>query len=183
MRLLACEAGADDAMTLGDGRSTWEGDTRFQPDLDYDAWRLLRIPVCRTQSSANPLDHAHNSRYIRFKRNLVVLDHMAGTTFLACFAVLLIWLISEVLSMWLEVPTATADVAYAVSYDPLASGSMTAVNLRRLQSKLERLGLNPGVVDGIAGGRTLDALNRYRETKNLPRASKIDSATTAGLLD
>lgn len=171
-------------MTFGDRRSTWDEDGRLRPEIDHDGRRRLRVPVFRLQSRAIPLDQRQDSGYDRFKRNLVVLDYMAGTTALVCIAVLSIWLISQVLPMRLGVQSATADVAYAAPYDLLALPvPATPVNLRELQSKLERLGFNPGAVDGIAGGRTLDALNRYRESRNLARASKIDNAATAGLLD
>jgi peptidoglycan hydrolase-like protein with peptidoglycan-binding domain len=55
--------------------------------------------------------------------------------------------------------------------------------LRTLQSKLDGLGFKPGVVDGIAGGRTLDALNRYRASRMLKQVSEIEYATVGGLLD
>ena len=65
----------------------------------------------------------------------------------------------------------------------VAAGPLTAVDLRKLQSKLEGLGFEPGIVDGIAGGRTLDALNRYREARMLKRVYEIEYATVGGLLD
>lgn len=67
---------------------------------------------------------------------------------------------------------------------PFVAGEpMTVAAIRQLQSKLQVLGFNPGVIDGIRGGRTLDVLNHYRETKNLPRVSRIKYAIVAGLLD
>ena len=45
------------------------------------------------------------------------------------------------------------------------------------------LGFDPGAIDGIRGGRTLDARNHYREAKNPPRVSQIEYETAAGLLD
>jgi len=62
---------------------------------------------------------------------------------------------------------------------------MTVAAVRQLQSKLQVLGFDPGVIDGIPGGRTLDALNHYRETKNLPGVSQIEYDTarrSAGLM-
>jgi len=62
---------------------------------------------------------------------------------------------------------------------------MTVAAVRQLQSKLQVLGFDPGVIDGIPGGRTLDTLNHYRETKNLPGVSQIEYDTarrSAGLM-
>jgi peptidoglycan hydrolase-like protein with peptidoglycan-binding domain len=85
---------------------------------------------------------------------------------------------------WLDIPNATASSADAASDSKLiAREPMMAAAVRQLQSKLEVLGFDPGVIDGIRGGRTLDALNHYRETKHLPRVSQIEYDTVAGLLD
>jgi peptidoglycan hydrolase-like protein with peptidoglycan-binding domain len=39
--------------------------------------------------------------------------------------------------------------------------------VRELQSRLRALGFAPGPVDGIAGGKTEVALQRYRESRRL----------------
>jgi hypothetical protein len=127
----------------------------------------------------------HNHKRTAFKDRMVALDRMAGTTVLACVAVLSVWLIGQAIQMrLLDAPSATASSADAAFDRELVAGEpMTAITVRQLQSKLQVLGFDPGVVDGIRGGRTLDALNHYRETKNLPRVSQIERDTVAGLLD
>jgi hypothetical protein len=60
---------------------------------------------------------------------------------------------------------------------------LSAEDVRHLQMKLEELGFAPGKIDGIAGSRTLNALNAYRESRNLESASAVDYGTAAGLLD
>lgn len=52
-----------------------------------------------------------------------------------------------------------------------------------LQSRLTELGFAPGKIDGIAGSRTLKALNAYRASRNLEAASSVDHGTAAGLLE
>ena len=68
----------------------------------------------------------------------------------------------------------TADIVVA---------PLTADDVRYLQTKLEELGFAPGRIDGIPGSRTLNALNAYRESRNLEPAIAVDYGTAAGLLD
>jgi hypothetical protein len=142
------------------------------------------------QSNLQGLSDKHDHGRLGFKEFMVGIDRIAGTTVLVCLAGLSVWLISQTVPMTLfDVPGATASSTHTASYNApnlnarVAAEPMTAADLRKLQSKLEGLGFEPGVIDGIAGGRTLDALNRYRAAKHLNRVFQIDYATVAGLLD
>jgi hypothetical protein len=144
-------------------RSTFSGDTR-QAETDVDVLTLV---------------HCH--RRTAFKDQMVAIDRMAGTTVLACIAVLSIWLVSQAIQMrWLDAPSVTANAALDGRF--VAGEPMTVAAVRQLQSKLQVLGFDPGLIDGIRGGRTLDALT-IAERKNLPRVSQIKYETAAGLLD
>jgi hypothetical protein len=122
--------------------------------------------------------------YVGFKNSMVAADRMAGTTVIGSVALLSLWLVSQAIPMWWDSPRTTASSALEARHGTLvAAGPLTVADLRTLQSKLEGLGFKPGVVDGIAGGRTLDALNRYRETRTLKRVVKIEYTTVGGLLD
>lgn len=85
----------------------------------------------------------------------------------------------------------TFSIGAARSTSPASSGGAEALvvdtlseaDIRILQAKLTALGYEPGAIDGVAGGRTLDALNQYRESKRLGRAYKIHYSTVADLLD
>ena len=124
----------------------------------------------------------------------VALDRLAGSTLLAGVAAAGFWLVAQTLPLsQLQLP-AVADSAHAAAApapsvdlqrlsaeaaaEPLSSG-----DIRQLQSRLQRMGFNPGVVDGIVGGRTLDALNRYRATKDLARVWQVDRGAAADLLN
>jgi len=122
--------------------------------------------------------------YVGFKNCMVAMDRMAGTAVIGCVALLSLWLISQALQMRSDTADGRASNAMEASYGTLdPAGRLTVSDLRKLQSKLEGLGFEPGVVDGIAGGRTLDALNRYREAEMLERVSEINHATVGALLD
>jgi hypothetical protein len=158
--------------TSGNGRvmihrSTFSGDIR------------------RFQADAHVRTLGHNHKRTAFGDRMVAIDRMAGTTALACVAVLSIWLIGQAMQMKpLDVPSAIASSADGASDGELTAGKvMTVAAVLRLQSKLQVLGFDPGFIDGVRGGRTLDALNHYRETKDLPRVSTIEYATVADLLD
>lgn len=122
--------------------------------------------------------------YVGFKNSMVAADRMAGATVIGCAAILSLWLVSQAIPMWSDSPSAMAGSALEAPHGALAAaGPLTVAELRTLQGKLDRLGFKPGVIDGIAGGRTLDALNRYREARMLKRVSEIEYATVGGLLD
>ena len=137
------------------------------------------------ETDVDVLTLGHSHRRTAFKDQMVAIDRMAGTTVLACIAVLSIWLVSQAIQMrWLDASSVTANSANAAFDGRFVAGeAMTVAAVRQLQSKLQVLGFDPGVIDGIRGGRTLDALNHYRGTKHLPRVSQIEYETAAGLLD
>jgi hypothetical protein len=60
---------------------------------------------------------------------------------------------------------------------------LSTEDVRHLQSKLTELGFAPGKIDGIAGGRTLNALNAYRASQNMEPATGVDYGTAAELLE
>ena len=122
--------------------------------------------------------------YAGFKNTMVAADRIAGTTVIGRAAVLSLWLVSQAIPMWSDSPSTMAGNALKAPRGALvAAGPLTVAELRTLQSKLDGLGFKPGVVDGIAGGRTLDALNRYRASRMLKQVSEIEYATVGGLLD
>lgn len=59
----------------------------------------------------------------------------------------------------------------------------SAADVRRIQTSLKRDGFNPGPIDGIAGKRTLSALNRYRQSIHLPPAQTLSRDAVAPLLN
>lgn len=60
---------------------------------------------------------------------------------------------------------------------------LSADDVRQLQLKLEMFGFAPGKIDGMAGPRTLGALNAYRQSRNLEPATSINYGSVEGLLD
>jgi lysozyme family protein len=64
-----------------------------------------------------------------------------------------------------------------------AARPLTRSDIKMLQGRLWSLGFDPGTIDGIAGRRTLAALNRYRAGKSLDRVAHIDRAAVADLLN
>jgi hypothetical protein len=60
---------------------------------------------------------------------------------------------------------------------------LTEADVMALQARLHKLGFEPGEIDGVPGGRTLDALNRYRESELLPRAASVNYISAQQLLD
>jgi hypothetical protein len=120
----------------------------------------------------------------------IALDRIAGSTMLACVAGLGAWLVAQALPAGeFKIPAIAESAEAAQSGAPnpdlqkVGAEPMNATNIRRLQIKLQRLGFNPGAIDGIVGGRTLEALNRYRATKQLTRVFEIDRAAAADLLN
>jgi hypothetical protein len=59
----------------------------------------------------------------------------------------------------------------------------SAADVRRIQTRLKQDGFNPGPIDGIAGKRTLSALNRYRQSIHLPPAQALSRDAAAPLLN
>ncbi len=123
----------------------------------------------------------------------VALDRIAGSSLLAGMAAAGFWLVAQTLPLsQLQLPT-VADSAHAAASVPnldlqrlsaeAAAEPLTPDEVRQAQSRLQMLGFNPGVVDGIVGGRTIDAVNRYRASKNLGRVWQLDRAAADGLLN
>lgn len=122
----------------------------------------------------------------------VALDRMAGSLFLGCTAIAAVWLASQAMpTNPLGVPpmAESAQAAAAPELELEAPGAesppgpMTAAEIRQLQTRLMALGFDPGPIDGIAGPRTLQALNLYRASVELDRVHSIDRSTVADLAD
>lgn len=63
----------------------------------------------------------------------------------------------------------------------LATNELTSSDVRNVQTELKRRGFDPGPIDGIAGKRTLAALNAYRQSLQLSPARVISRQTTSVL--
>jgi hypothetical protein len=123
----------------------------------------------------------------------VALDRMAGSALMICAVIAAVWLASPFMpTSPLGVPPVTESAqADAAATEPgrqtpeaeSASGRMSANEIRQLQSRLMTLGFDPGPIDGMAGPRTLHALNLYRASVELDPVHSIDRATVADLAD
>jgi hypothetical protein len=69
----------------------------------------------------------------------------------------------------------------AAVLDRLETDKLGPADVRAIQSGLKRRGFDPGPIDGIAGERTLSALNHYRQFVNLP-AVRLVTREAAGVL-
>lgn len=135
-----------------------------------------------------------SQRHASLTERIVALDRLAGTSVMAAVAIMLAWLLATQSSI-LDITSVVANSAYRATFGSSAAEAerldpksviatpLTARDVWLLQSRLKQLGFDPGAIDGIAGKHTLDALNLYRATKNLVRASGVDRATIADLLD
>lgn len=61
----------------------------------------------------------------------------------------------------------------------LAADALTPADIRDVQTALKRKGFDPGPIDGIAGKRTLSALNAYRQSVRLSPAFVVSRETTS----
>jgi hypothetical protein len=134
------------------------------------------------------LFHRGDDRRISVGDRLVALDRLAGTTMIACTMILSVWLMSVAADAGLlRIPSATASSADTAAIEAQAGRSMADhlkwSEVRDVQAKLTKLSFDAGTVDGIAGRRTLDALNRYRAAQLLAPVSWVDRTTIADLLD
>jgi hypothetical protein len=133
------------------------------------------------------LIHRGNDRRVSFGDRLLALDRIAGVTLVACIMVVAVWLMGVVAdSGLLRIPSATAygaGVATETQTAHAIADRLKWSEVRDLQTKLSHLGFDPGKFDGIAGPRTLDALNRYREAQSLDRVAWVDRTSIADLLD
>lgn len=64
-----------------------------------------------------------------------------------------------------------------------APHALDAREVRAIQVLLQIKGFDPGPVDGIAGKRTLTALNAYRQSLGLSHATAVNSETIAALVN
>lgn len=121
----------------------------------------------------------------------LALDRIAGTLVVFCALLSAAWLATQILPTEALTTPAVAESAQADA--AAADGNLQALRpdaerldtaeLRAVQARLRSLGFDPGAIDGIAGPRTLGALNQYRASRNLGRVSWIDRANVAGLLN
>ena len=63
----------------------------------------------------------------------------------------------------------------------LGTNLLTRSDIRAAQSQLKLKGFDPGPLDGIAGRRTLAALNGYRKSLSLPQVLAVNRETLAPL--
>jgi peptidoglycan hydrolase-like protein with peptidoglycan-binding domain len=76
---------------------------------------------------------------------------------------------------------ATADMVRASIAQRPSSDRTDRV--KELQRQLERLGLEPGAIDGRYGPKTTEAVRRFQEMQDLPAAGIVDRETQRGLQD
>jgi hypothetical protein len=75
------------------------------------------------------------------------------------------------------------------SVNPLAvlnrieTNELSPSDIRMVQTRLQESGFNPGPIDGVAGKRTLAALNAYRQSISLAPALRVSRETIAALQD
>ncbi|WP_119303068.1 peptidoglycan-binding domain-containing protein [Dongia deserti] len=125
------------------------------------------------------------------RERAVALDRIAGSLCLVFMTGATLWLANQTLPATTPRIPLIGESAQAAPADPesevpATEGSAetpTSADIRALQSKLKMLGFDPGPVDGIAGPRTLSALNLYRASIKLDRVSHIDRTTIANLTD
>lgn len=121
----------------------------------------------------------------------LALDRIAGSVTLLCLAGLAVWLVNQTLpGKLLRIPAVSERAEAAAGTPdfglPTAGATLKPLSfadVRAVQAKLQSLGFDPGAVDGIAGRRTLKALNGYRATQAMEPTAYVDRATIAGLLD
>lgn len=63
----------------------------------------------------------------------------------------------------------------------LERDELTRREIRALQSELKRRGFDPGPIDGVAGRRTLSALNAYRQSLRLSAVPAVDREAVTAL--
>src|SRR5882672_8795872 len=61
-----------------------------------------------------------------------------------------------------------SQAAQAAGYDPVT---------QQAQSKLKSLGLDPGPLDGVAGGATRTAVQAFQKQSGIPETGALDAAT------
>lgn len=73
------------------------------------------------------------------------------------------------------------DTNLADAYTRLVSAPLPDLTVRTAQVYLMYLGRDPGPIDGVAGNRTYNALNRFQANRQLPRSNVIDQDTVTAL--
>jgi hypothetical protein len=63
----------------------------------------------------------------------------------------------------------------------LQTNELSPSDIRELQARLKESGFDPGPIDGVAGKRTLSALNAYRQSISLPRVLVVSRETIGSL--
>lgn len=108
-------------------------------------------------------------------------------------------LTAATLALWLsELEWNPATTANAFSIAPYSEGyvppietvddsvegdaRLTRIEIQRLQSALQMRGFRPGPIDGVAGPRTLAALNAYRTSNDFLEVREISRDATLDLL-
>lgn len=139
----------------------------------------------RFQADIRTLTARRNNGGGSFGERLVALDRIAGSTLIFGILCIAVWAVGQASPMTLLEPASATASQSPPSLGLLTPEGvpLTGADVRQLQSRLQMLGFNPGRIDGIVGGRTLDALNHYRATKDLDRVYSVDRAAVADLLD
>jgi hypothetical protein len=116
----------------------------------------------------------------------LALDRVAGSLFLVCLVATSLWVADRAGLLTLPVVAESAQAATsdpATLDPPIAATPLTSAEVRLLQRKLKSLGFDPGAVDGVPGRHTLAALNAYLTAGSLGRASQVNRASAASLLE
>jgi len=74
-------------------------------------------------------------------------------------------------------PTVNAQAVF----DRRETNELSPSDIRMLQSRLQKSGFDPGRIDGIAGKRTLAALNAYRQSLSLSPVLTVSRETISAL--
>ena len=78
-------------------------------------------------------------------------------------------------------PLEDADQEFADWFASLDTGRRTRENIADAQQRLKNLNFDPGLVDGLMGSNTKDALRAFQKTHGLPVTGKLDVATMSAL--
>jgi hypothetical protein len=78
---------------------------------------------------------------------------------------------------WLEPP----KVNHQAALSRLGTNSLSRSEIRAVQARLKQRGFDPGPIDGLAGKRTLAALNAWRQSIHLAPARVVSRGTVGAL--
>jgi hypothetical protein len=107
-------------------------------------------------------------------------------------AVPLYWVVSVSQISLVEVSEAAEPSIGPATFEPLPvntgatlnrpeADKLGAADVRAVQARLKSLGFSPGPIDGVAGKRTLSALNRYRQSIHLLPVQTVSRTTVSDL--